>query len=182
MRVVTGEGGSLYAAGAPFRFTCLPLTDSGDGFTWRSTDATLRSWIDGPGFLFEHYDGSGWVQVEPVEVDHAAGSVMFGRCLTGHVRVTGVGVPTTLVAESEGWALSQEVIQSETLTGRNVIEGATTAVLRGIRDLAGVDSVRRVLAVLPSGATGAFVGLGQAVRDAAGLKVIFDNKGVTYVC
>lgn len=183
MRVFQGYGGAVYAAGDPFAFTASPLLDCGDGFTWRSGDESLRCWVDEGPFLFECDVARGWEAVEPLAVRHAAATVAFGRCLSGRrLRCSGVALPTSLFATGEEWRLEQAVVVGKSLSGPTVTNGLTTARLTGVREeeWGGLASVARVLAVLPSAAVGAFVGLGELVRDTSGLKITFDHRGVTY--
>ncbi len=173
----------MFAAGDPFAFTGLPLVDCGDGFSWRSCDETLRCWLADGTFTFEVYTGGLWLPVEPLAVRHAAAEVSFGKCYSGlPMRASGSALPTALLAEGESWTLTQAVAVGKALGGAPEV-ALGTAIARVTLDIDDPSlwaSVKRVLAVLPSGTTGAFVGLGELVRDAAGVKVIFDNKGVTY--
>lgn len=183
MRRFSGRGGAVFAAGEPFRFRDLPLADCGDGFTWRSADDTLRCWVDASPLTFEVFEHGSWGPVQAESVQATAGTVSFGRCLTSlYLRASGVAVPTTLVAEAQEWTLEQPVIPGRSFDGPTFGLGRATATLTGISDaaLAALPAIRRVFTVLPSGAAGVLVGLGELARDAAGLKVIIDSEGVTH--
>lgn len=183
MHAFVGHDARLYAAGEPFAFTRMPLVDCGDGFTWRGADESLRCWVEGSEFAFEAYDGGAWSPACPVEVCAPAATVAFNRCLSGlAVRASGVALTTSLVATGADWELEQDVLQGVSLSGPALAKGDTVARVTGVPpdEWSWVAQVRRVLAVLPSGAVGAFVGLGGLARDVAGLKVTFDDRGVTY--
>ncbi len=177
-----GEDAALYATGAPFAFRQLPLEDCGDGFCWRAGAQSLRCWLAGP-LCFEVTRDGEWCPVAPSEVHLAAGVAEFGRCLTGsQVRVSGAALPTSLIATGERWLLEQEVLVGASFAGARPISGQAVARLLEVVQSSweALSSVRRVLAVLPSGAVGAFVGIGQMARDAAELTVRFDEQGVSY--
>lgn len=181
MRVFSGRGGAVYAAGTPVAFTGLPLADCGDGFTWRSADESLRCWADGD-FSFEAFEHGEWRSVGALEVRQAAATVSFGRCLSRlPVRASGVGLPTALVASEAAWTLEQAMAEGVAFDGPRFALGTASATLTGAREEGWLPlaQVRRVLAVLPSAASGAFVGLGELARTASGLTVTFD-QGVSY--
>jgi hypothetical protein len=113
---------------------------------------------------------------EAIRLDVA--EVDLPRCFTGHhLRAHGVALPTTLVAEGSDWRLEQAVAEGRDMGGVVVALGSTTAFVN-------VDdwdrSVTAVMAVLPSAPAGAFKGFGDAEPHVHGVKVIFDNRGVTY--
>lgn len=184
MRTFTGRGGAVHAVGEPFAFTRLPLADCGDGFSWRASDDRMRCWVAGAESKFEAYVAGQWEPVEALAVQHAAASVAFGRCLSGlAVHASGVALPTSLLATGERWTLEQLVLEGETLgSGPMVALGSATARLGEVQEHAweSLAAFGRVLAVLPSGSAGAFVGMGELAREGAGLRVTFDQTGVTY--
>lgn len=181
MRVFEGHDAHVYAVGEPFTFEHLPLRDLGDGFAWGCHDETLRCWLEDADFVFEALEDGRWDPVAPLAVRHAAGEVSFGRCLRGlEVRCSGVALTTALVAQGSSWRLTQATVSERTLSGPAFALGTAVAAIAGIDGLpASLAAVRRVLAVLPT-AAGAFVGLGEPSKNDAGLRVIFDPKGVTY--
>jgi hypothetical protein len=135
--------------------------------------------VDEGTFVFEAFEDGRWGPVAALEVRHSAGTVAFGRCLRDvPVRASGVGLPSSQVVEGAGWVLEHTVLDAVSLDGPEAVLGAASATL-AVADT-DVSAVDRVLAVLPSAAVGAFVGLGELVRDASGLKVIFDSRGVSY--
>lgn len=177
-----GTDAVLYAAGDPFRFENRAMVDCGDGFEWRAADESLRYWLDAP-VAFEVAVQGRWVSVGAVEVEPAAAQARFDRCLTGQsVRASGTALPVSRVADAEVWQLEQEVLLSKILGDTQVARGQTRAMLQGVREATwdGLAVVGRVLTVLPSATAGAFVGLGQLMRDAAGVTVLFDEQGVSY--
>ncbi len=181
MRRFQGDGGRVYAAGEPFAFTGVPLEDCGDGFVWRCADETVRCWVETLPLTFTTLERGRWMPLVATEVDHAAGAVTFNRCVSGqNVHATGTALTTALVAEGP-WVLEQNVLEADTLGERGFALATAVATLETTseRDEL-VAAVRRVMAVLPSAAVGAFVGVGELARGASGLKVTFE-RGVTYV-
>lgn len=166
----------MFATGTPFTFAGVPLDDCGDGFAWRCGDPTLRCWTET--FWFEVFEHGSWSRLVPETVELAEATVRFGRCLSGlHVRGSGVALPTSLLAEGERWELDQHIAEGRTLAGPAVALGSAVARVFG----AALESaVPVVMAVLPSRPSGAFVGFGEPERDGSGVRVIFDNRGVTY--
>lgn len=182
MRIFSGRGGAVYAAGDPFAFTGLPLADCGDGFAWRSANEALRCWAPEGEFRFEALEHGEWRPVGALALCHASATVSFGRCLRDlPVRASGVALPTALVASGADWELRQTVVEGVSFDGPTAALGTASATLTGAREEGwfSLAQIRRVLAVLPSAASGAFVGLGELARDASGIKVTFD-QGVTY--
>jgi hypothetical protein len=178
-----GQDAVVYAVGDPITITGLPLADCGDGFEWCAADESLRCWLDS-GLVFEVWEEFAWRPLEASEVHAAAGCARFERCLTGRsVRVSGEARPTSLVLRGDEWRLTRPVHTGMELGRSLVVPGAFTARLTGLADetWSGLATVRRVLAVLGSASVGAFVGLGELARDAAGATVMFDEQGVVYV-
>ncbi len=180
MRTFAGDGGLLYATGDPFAFFGTPLSDCGDGFTWRSADPTLRCWTEA--HSFEAFDRGRWVVEEAESVDLDTTEVRFQRCLTGlHVRASGTGLTTTLVGTGSRWTLRQPVIQERTLTGVDIVLGRAVAHLDGLpQEALSLLPPQRALAVLPVFPAGAYVGFGAPSSDEDGVNITFDNRGVTY--
>ncbi len=183
MHRFAGDDAALYDIGEPFE-TVVPLEDTGDGFTWRAADAALSCWHDG--IVFSVWETARWSPVEPEAVCLVGGVVEFARCLRGQrLAAFGLVYPASLLATSDAWRLEQKVIVGKGAlggAGGTVSSGGAHARLEQVREQSweGVAVVRRVLAVLRSDPAGAFVGLGELVRDAFGVTVMFDNQGVTY--
>lgn len=183
MHRFAGDNAALYDLGEPFRFTALPLEDAGDGFTWRAADPALACWQGD--VTFGVFEGGVWQPLVADVVHERSGHVEFTRCLTGkHVRADGFAFPASLLATCASWRLEQGVLVGRPSLGgsANVTTGSATVHLDEVSEESweGLAVVRRVLAVLRSGPAGAFVGLGELVRDAFGVTVMFDNQGVTY--
>lgn len=176
MRRFSGLGGYLYAVGQEFAFTDAPMDDCGDGFTWRCADPTMLCWS--ALHAVEVYEAGVWTEAPVMDVRLDVAEVQLRRCFSGcHVRAHGFALPTTLVAEGREWSLEQQVAQDRTLDGPAIGLGSATAFV----DLDAYDwSVKTVMAVLPSRPSGAFVGFGETEPVARGVKVIFDNRGVTH--
>ena len=178
MQVWSGQGGTLYRLGEPYRFDAA-MEDCGDGFDWRPADPALRYWLDEP-VCFELQSGE---PLEPLAVCRRSGRVAFGRCLRGSpVRASGVCLPLTVVATCGSWRLEARFGMDERpslggeerqvapmLQGQQVLLGAVEPPVTG-----------PLVAVLPFGQW-AFVGRGDSTRNGAGTVLAFDREGVEHV-
>lgn len=178
MQVWSGQGGTLYRLGEPYRFGAA-MEDCGDGFDWRPADPALRYWLDEP-VCFKLQSGE---PLEPLAVCRRSGRVAFGRCLRGlAVRASGICLPLTVVATCASWRLEARFgAQDRPTLGRDPHEApplpqTLQAVLTGIEPpLSG-----SLLAVLSFGA-GAFVGRGDSTGIGPGMVLAFDQEGVEHV-
>jgi hypothetical protein len=172
----TGKGGFLYATGSELAFRDAPLDDCGDGFTWKAADPTLLCWV--ALHAVEAYEHGVWAPLVPERVRLDVAEVDLPRCVSGlHVRAHGVALPTTLLAEGKAWTLEQRVILSRSLNGHAITTGEAVALMDGF---ALDEPLETAMAVLPSEPSGAFVGFGETVPTTHGVKIIFDNRGVTH--
>jgi hypothetical protein len=177
-----GQNAVVYSIGSPFRFDGLPLADCGDGFDWCAADDSLRYWL-ADGLTFDVWEHGRWSPIRARTVEASVGRASFDRCLRGlSVRAVGMALPTSEIATSEQWQLAQEVLVNKDPAALRVTAGQARARLTGLRESTwdGLAVVGRVLTVLPSATAGAFVGLGELVRDAVGVTVLFDEQGVSY--
>lgn len=176
-----GKGGTVFAVGDPFNFKNVPLLDAGDGWDFLAPDG-LGCW-DASTLVFEVQSEDGvWQIVEPLHVHPRVGSVAFARCYRDRfVRVSGVCHPTAFVGWGASWRLEVDL---STATAP-VLSSAEDASKMTIHDVcAVVDGVvappmDRALALLPFGG-GAYTGFGRLNQMQTGVRILFDDEGVTF--
>lgn len=178
MNKISGRGGNVFAVGDKFRFKRLPLHDLGDGWTWAAPDG-LGCWTDEVSCELSE-DGENWEQIDPEEVYPHMGRVVFPYAVRGWVRATGSCYPTSYIGWGNRWQILMETEVNATPT-IGATSGADVKTLSTVAEVDGVISqpLERAMVLLPF-QQGWYVGLGRLTQMSAGIRVTFNDEGVTY--
>jgi hypothetical protein len=181
MNRISGKGGNVFAVGDLFGFNGMPLHEHDeDGWTWEAPEG-LGCW-SGPLQFEVSDDGEDWEWIDPEEVYPNLGRVVFPRSLHGMlVRASGACRPTAFVGWGQSWQImiDTNVAAAPAMTGRRWLSSSTTKSTVAVVDGVVSQPLDRVFVRLPF-QKGAYVGFGELTQLQAGVKVTFDDKGVTY--